>query len=200
METRESRIATRREIQNHSQNIVNMRAGLPDTIPARVIARDQIQHELTLRNEDELQQLTGNRARRLNDPQVTNDAVVVARYLMRNNLLGELARSVENLALNATANQHLDLTVWQRAALEKGIDTSRARDAKNASAENELNLTSFDWTLDDGSKVTGLGKEISDIYNGPDALSNYLINRLQTQLVSQMSQPGVQALGGKRLW
>ena len=108
-------------------------------------------------------------------------------YLMRNNLLGELARSVENIELNATdndaaANQHLDLTMRQRAALEKVIDTSRARDAQNAPAENELNLTSFDWTLDDGSNVTGLGKEISDIYKGPDALSNYLINRLQTQL------------------
>ena len=94
---------------------------------------------------------------------------------------------MENLALNATANdtaanQPLDLTILQRAALEMMIDTNRTGGARGAAIENELNLTSFDYNLEDGSKVTGLGKEISDIYRGPDALSNYLINRLQTQL------------------
>ena len=29
--------------------------------------------------------------------------------------------------------------------------------------------------------MKGLGQEISDIYQGPDALSHYLIKRLQTQ-------------------
>ena len=50
VETRENRIAARRESQNLNLNIANIRAGLPEIIPTRVIARDQVQHELSLRN------------------------------------------------------------------------------------------------------------------------------------------------------
>jgi hypothetical protein len=50
VETRENRIAARRESQNLNLNIANIRAGLPEIIPTKVIARDQVQHELSLRN------------------------------------------------------------------------------------------------------------------------------------------------------
>ena len=85
VETRETRIATIREAQNNNQQIATIRAGLPERIPTRVIAREQVQHELNLQNEEELQQTIGDvnrvRAENLNDPELTGDAVIIARYL-----------------------------------------------------------------------------------------------------------------------
>ena len=88
---------------------------------------------------------------------------------------------METLVLNAAANdaaanKHLDLTIQQRAALEKLIDTNRTSGEKGAAVANKLNLKTFDYKLEDGSKVSGMGRDICDIYKGPNALSNYLIN------------------------
>ena len=64
--------------------------------------------------------------------------------------MGGLARSVENLALNAAAydaaaNQHLNLTKeHQRAALEKLVDTNKTVGKNVAAIANHLNLTTFD--------------------------------------------------------
>ena len=43
--------------------------------------------------------------------------------------------------------------------------------------------------MEDGSNITGLGKEICDVYQGPDVLSHYLIKRLQTQQLLVRSEP-----------
>ena len=59
--------------------------------------------------------------------------------------------------------------------------TTQPNVSEPAFVDQELNTTLFDWTLEDGTKIMGLGKEISDIYTGPDALSSYLLSRLQTQ-------------------
>ena len=99
VETGEARIASIRAEQNNTQHIADIRAGLPERISNRVIGIEQVQRELAQQTEEELQQtLEGvNRAANPRDPELTGDAVIIARYLVKNNLLGGLARSVEAL-------------------------------------------------------------------------------------------------------
>jgi hypothetical protein len=103
-----------------------LRAAVPNRIPTRIIGADQVQRELTQQTEEELQQPLADisRAADLGDPELTRDAVIIARFLVKNNLLG--ASSVGALGLNtmdneAAANQHLSLTVQQRNALDNLI-------------------------------------------------------------------------------
>ena len=60
------------------------------------------------------------------------------------------------LALNTTeneaaANQHLSLTVQQRAALENLINAKKTGGETGTAPAANLNLTNFDIRLDDGS-------------------------------------------------
>ena len=88
----------------------------------------------------------------------------------------------------ATANQILGLTVQHRNALDNLINAKKTVGEPSPAPANSLNLTNFDIRLDDGGKMKGLGKEICDIYQGPDALSHYLIKRLQTQRVQTRAE------------
>lgn len=151
--TVEQRIAARRELLNHTQNIIPLRAALPGRVPPRVIGPDQVQPELNLWAEEELQGLQSERARTLNDPTLSDDSVVVARYLIRNNLMGELARRTENTAHNnagtsAAPVDRSNLTIRQREALDTVIRTTRANISETGRVDHKLNKTSFNWTLD----------------------------------------------------
>ena len=80
-----------------------MRAALPGRVPPRVIGQDQLQQELNIGGEEELQWLQ----RALNNHTLSDDSVVVARYSIRKNLMGEVARGKDNTASTRTADNSI---------------------------------------------------------------------------------------------
>ena len=54
----------------------------------------QVQRELTQQSEEELQKTLADvhRAANLGDPELTGDAMIVVRFLVKNNLLGGVVR------------------------------------------------------------------------------------------------------------
>jgi hypothetical protein len=108
--------------------------------------------------------------------------MVVARNLIRNNLIGEVA------AANSAPADRSSLSLRQRETLDTIIRTTKSNVSEPAPVNQELNTSSFDCTLEDGTKIMGLSKEISDIHRGPDALSSYLLSRLQTQGVQHRAE------------
>jgi len=72
---------------------------MPLKIPTRVISADQVQMELNQQSEEELQETLADiqRAISLGDPDIKPDSVVLARFLSKNNLLGEVVNKMSGL-------------------------------------------------------------------------------------------------------
>ena len=83
-----------RVTQEASPYAATLRSTIPDRIPTRVINAGQVQRELTQQSEEELQQTLADvhRAANLGDPELTGDAMIVVRFLVKNNLLGGVVR------------------------------------------------------------------------------------------------------------
>ena len=178
-----------RVTQEASPYAATLRSTIPDRIPTRVINAGQVQRELTQQSEEELQQTLADvhRAANLGDPELTGDAMIVVRFLVKNNLLGGVVRQIGNLGLNTTSNetasdQQQNWTIYQRNALDNLIKAKPPTSEPNQTPTRDLNLSHFNINLENGGIMKGLGKEISNIHQGPDALSHYLIKRLQTQI------------------
>ena len=52
-----------------------------------------------------------------------------------------------------------------------------------ATGKQGLNTTTDHWTTDTGATILPLGNEISEVYQGPNALTESLLKRLQVQTV-----------------
>ena len=81
------KIAAMRATQEASPNAAALRATVPDRMPTRIISAGQLQRELTQQTEEELQQTLAdiNRAAVLGDPELTVDAIMIAKFLVKNN-------------------------------------------------------------------------------------------------------------------
>ena len=183
--TLEDKIAAMCATQENSPHAAALRAAMPLKIPTRVISADQVQMELNQQSEEELQETLADmqRAISLGDPDVKPDSVVLARFLSKNKLLGEVVNKMSGLGTNNETNpdsQH-NLTVLQKTTLDGFINAPPAAAAAKPDPTSGLNLSSFEVTLPNGDIMKGLGGEISDIWQGPDALSHFLIGRLLTQ-------------------
>ena len=122
------KIAAMRVAQEASPYAAALKSTVPERIPTSVINAGQVQRELTQQSEEELQQTLAevNRAADLGDPDLTGDAIIVASFLVKNNLLGGIVGAMGNLGLNTTGNktaadQHQNLTIYQRNALDNLI-------------------------------------------------------------------------------
>jgi hypothetical protein len=72
-----------------------------------------------------------------------------------------------NTGNETTSGQQQNLTVYQRTALDNLTSTAPTTAASSLNPTKELNLSSFNINLPNGSIMEGLGQEISNIYQGP---------------------------------